>query len=261
MARKGFVRTNEQAEVLQREIEALKGAGVPVQEIRIGASAVSLPEDMAEGDVLVLYTLGACGGLSGAAALLGEAAARGITVRTLREGIDTSAPPSDWASTAELFRELVWTERSERARASLRATQAEGHRRAGRPKPERLVVQLRKALAEYYATERSVREICTDAGVDASVLYRCIDKNGLPRRSAIAADPALAPFREGRSLHVTMNGKRCTITPPSGKAGRQGRRGRPKKRSMNPTRGIDHPAPVPSGGSGRECRAEQTDVR
>ena len=45
MARKGFVRTNEQAEVLHREIEALKGAGVPVQEIRIGASTVSLPEE------------------------------------------------------------------------------------------------------------------------------------------------------------------------------------------------------------------------
>lgn len=54
--------------------------------------------------------------------------------------------------------------------------------------PERPVAELRKALAEYYATERSVREIYTDAGFDARVLYRCIDKNGLPRRSAIAAE-------------------------------------------------------------------------
>ena len=224
MAQKGFIRTNEQAEVLQREIEALKDAGVPVQDIRIGTSAVSLPEEMVAGDVLVLYTLGACGGLRNIAALLEEAAARDITVRALQEGIDTSIPPSDWASAAKLFRKLVWAERSERARASLRATQAEGHRRAGRPKSERLVLQLRKALAEYYATERSIREICTDAGFDAGVLYRCIDKNGLPHRSAITADPTLAPFREGRKLYVTINGKRCAITPPTEKAGKQIRR-------------------------------------
>lgn len=221
MAQKGFIRTNEQAEVLQREIEALKDAGVPVQDIWIGTSAVSLPEEMVAGDVLVLYTLGACGGLRSVAALLGEAAARGITVRALQEGIDTSVPPLDWASAAELFRKLVWTERSERVRASLRATQAERYRRAGRPKSERLILQLRKALAEYYATERSLREICTDAGFDAGVLYRCIDKNGLPHRNAIAVDPTLAPFREGRKLYVTINGKRCAITPPTEKTGSQ----------------------------------------
>lgn len=50
MAQKGFIRTNEQAEVLQREIEALKDAGVPVQDIWIGTSTVSLPEEMEAGD-------------------------------------------------------------------------------------------------------------------------------------------------------------------------------------------------------------------
>lgn len=46
-------------------------------------------------------------------------------------------------------------------------------------------------------TKRSERYICTDAGFDASILYRCNDRNDLPCRSAIAADPVFVPFRNG----------------------------------------------------------------
>lgn len=52
-------------------------------------------------------------------------------------------------------------------------------------------------FADYNTTKRSARDICTDAGFDASVPYRCIDRNGLPCRNAIAADSALVPFRNG----------------------------------------------------------------
>lgn len=210
---KGFVRTTNRADALQRDIGALTAAGVAVREILIGESVREALESMRPGDILVLCSLGCCGGLRGAAELLVTAAGRGVTVRALEERIDTSVPPADWASAAGLFQRLEWSHRSERVRASLRVTKAEGHRRPGRPKPERLKRGLCEALSAYYATERSVREICGDMDFDPSVLYRCIDQNGLPRRNEIAENPSRHPFSEGKPLRVRMGDEWVKVAP------------------------------------------------
>lgn len=213
-AMKGFIRATDRADALQREIAALTEAGIAAQDISVGESPSAAMEDMDVGGVLTMRSLACCGGLRGAAELLVAAAGRGVTIRTLDEGVDTSEAPADWASAARLFQRLEWSRRSELSRAALRGAKAVGGRGAGRPKPERLKRGLREALAEYYSTGRSVREICSPRSFDPSVLYRCIDQNGLPRRREVADDPSRHPFAGGKSLRVRMGDEWVKVAPP-----------------------------------------------
>lgn len=216
--RKGYLKTSPNGGDLARAISGMEAAGVSPDDILIGESVLAALEGMEAGDILVLFSLSCCGGVRGAAELLEAAAGRGVTVRALEEGLDTSVPPGDWASTAELFRCLEWSHRSERARAALRGAKTVGGRGAGRPKPERLKHGLCKALAEYYMTGRSVRKICRELELDPTVLYRCIKQNGLPRLSEIADDPSRHPFAGGKPLRVRMGDEWMTVFPPeSGK--------------------------------------------
>lgn len=233
MTHKGYLKTSTHAGELARAIAGMEAFGVSPDDILIGENVLTALESMEAGDVLVLHSLGCCAGVRGAAELLEAAAGRGVTVRALEEGLDTSVPPVDWASTAELFRRLEWSYRSERARAALRGSKTVGGRGAGRPKPERLKQGLCKALAEYYMTGRSVRKICRELELDPSVLYRCIKQNGLPRLSEIADDPSRHPFAGGKPLRVRMGDEWMTVFPPeSGK--------RQKRKSRNDTTNPDY---------------------
>lgn len=226
MTQKGYLKTLSNAGELARAVAGMEAAGIDPDDIRIGENVLSALEGMEAGDVLVLQSLGLCCGIRGAAELLRVAAGRGITIRTLEEGFDTSAPPADWASAAEVFQRMEWSYRSQLSRAALRSSKTIGGRGVGRPKSERLKRGLCRALAEYYATGRSVHEICFQRDFDPTVLYRCITQNGLPRRREIADDPLRHPFAGGKPLRVRMGDEWMTISPlESGK--------RKKRKSRN----------------------------
>lgn len=220
MTQKGYLKILHNAGELSRAISGLVAAGIDPDDILIGENVLAALEGMEAGDVLVLQSLGRCGGIRGAAELLRAAAGKGITVRTLEEGFDTSVPPADWASAAEVFRRMEWSHRSELSHAALRGAKAVGGRGAGRPKSERLKQGLCRALAEYYTTGYSVSKICLGQGFDPSVLYRCITQNGLPRRREMADDPSCRPFAGGKPLCVRMGDESVKVYPP--KSGEKG---------------------------------------
>lgn len=213
MAMKGYLKPAPTAGELTRGIAQLERSGVSTEDIVICESPEALLESLGAGDTLVIGTSGELGGLRRTAALLRAASLRGVSVRLLEEGIDTSAPVPDWAAAAELFSRIDRAHRSQKSRAAVFVARQSGHKGIGRSMDERTRRALKSSLRRYYSEDDSVREICTQEGLDASVLYRWIERNGLPRRENIAANPLLNPFRGGRALRVRLGDEDVVIAP------------------------------------------------
>lgn len=213
MTQRGYLKPTPNAGELARAISRLEDAGVAPDNILIGGSVQTVIGTMQAGDILVICSLSCCGGLRDVVQLLASASRQGVSIRSLDEGVDTSLPPQDWVSAAEIFLRLEWSHRSERTRAGIGKTKADGYRRAKRPNATQLKKSLSNALVEYYQSHLSVRAICMEQSLGPNVLYRCMDLNGLPRRGDIAENPSLHPFAEGKALRIRIRGEWVKISP------------------------------------------------
>lgn len=106
---------------------------------------------------------------------------RGIGLRVLHQGIDTTTPAGKMffhvlAAMAEFETALI----SERTRDGLAAARARG-RKGGR-RPKLTPAKLAAARKMYDAREHTVAEIASIVGVARSTLYRALDPSGTERR-------------------------------------------------------------------------------
>lgn len=226
MATKGWVKAAPTEGRTYARIAELERSGVRREDIVICDCPEALLESLVAGDTLVIGTSGELGGLRRTAALLRAAFLRGVSVRLLEEGIDTSAPVPEWAAAAELFSRIERSYRSQKSRSAVKVSRQPGHRGVGRPMAERTRQALERSLWRYYTECDGVRTICSQEGLDASVLYRWIGRNGLPRREDIAENRRANPLGEGRSVRVRLGDAQRVIGPPGS---RQGKIGRPDK--------------------------------
>lgn len=211
MAIKGYLRTGVTAGELRRGIAELESAGVPEDDIVICENPEAVRERLGAGDTLVMCTVYGLGGLRRMAKLLEEVSCRGLVLRILDEGIDTSVAAPDWLTVAGTLCRIEQAHRSERSRVAVHISRQPGHKPIGRPMAEKTVRQLRKAIRLYYTTGKSVREICYGEGFDPSILYRWMNRNGLPRREEVAADPSRNPLKAKNGLKVRFGNKILTL--------------------------------------------------
>jgi DNA invertase Pin-like site-specific DNA recombinase len=177
----GYVRISTRKQSVDGQVDALVRAGVPAEniygDVRSGAKwdrpgLVSLRDGrMRAGDTLKVVALDRLGrSLSEMVKLLGWIEHEGITLVSLREGIDLSTPTGRmlagiFASLAEYERALIL----ERAEAAREAARARG-RQVGRPKsidPEKLD-KARALLAGGWSRVQVAKEL----GVSRASLYR-----------------------------------------------------------------------------------------
>lgn len=177
----GYVRVSTKKQSLDGQVDALLAAGVPVEniygDVRSGAKwdrdglAALRDGRMREGDTLVVVALDRLGrSLSEMVRLLDWLTSEGITLVSLREGIDLATPTGKmlaaiFVALAEYERDLI----VERAEAAREAARSRG-RQVGRPKsttPE----SLDKARALLNAGWSRVR-VAQELGISRATLYR-----------------------------------------------------------------------------------------
>lgn len=176
----GYVRVSTRKQSLDQQVDALIAAGVPVEniygDVRSGAKwdragLDDLRKVLRSGDTLTVIALDRLGrSLSEMVKLLDWIVAEGITLRSLREGIDLSTPTGRmlagiFASMAEYERALI----IERADAAREAARSRG-RQVGRPKSID-PAKLDKARALLGAGWSRV-QVAAELGVSRASLYR-----------------------------------------------------------------------------------------
>jgi len=176
----GYVRVSTRKQTTEQQVDALLAAGVPEANIYgdVGSGASwergglrELRAGLREGDTLVVVALDRLGrSLSEMVKLLDWLVAEGITLRSLREGIDLATPTGRllagiFASLAEYERALIL----ERADAAREAARARG-RQVGRPKSID-AAKLDKARA-LLAGGWSRVQVAAELGVSRASLYR-----------------------------------------------------------------------------------------
>lgn len=186
MALLGYARTStaQQTGGVDRQEDDLRAAGCARVWTDAGASgkAMARPQLDAllayarEGDAIVVTELSRTGRtMRGVVVLVEELAERGIGVRSLTQGIDTSAGPMGkvilalCAALAEVERDIL----IERTKSGLAAARAQG-RVGGRPvvvTPEQLT-----AARTLIAGGQSVVSVARTLGVARSSLYRAIER-------------------------------------------------------------------------------------
>jgi len=172
------------------EVEA-KGAGRVYSDVASGKKGADRPgwdeclRSLRAGDTLMVTELSRLGrSTSQLAALADELAERGIALRILNVGVDTSTSAGRLvfdiiAAVSQMERELL----IERTQSGLAAARARG-RKGGR-KREFSRAAVRKAQEQYDKGELSVTEIARLAGVSRQTVYRYIDiTKGESSRSA-----------------------------------------------------------------------------
>ena len=182
----GYARVSTSRQKLDQQTDALTAAGVPAE--RIYSDTMSGKRDdrpglaamlayARTGDTVVVIALDRLGqSLSGIIRTLGTLTERGILLRSLREGIDTST--STGRMVAGIFASLAEYEHSlilERANAAREAAAARG-KQTGRPRtatPD----QIRQARQLREAGE-SMADIVKTLGVPRSTLYRALQQEG-----------------------------------------------------------------------------------
>ncbi len=176
----GYARVSTADQSLDRQVAELTAAGADRVFTETGsgkAGAVrpvwdELLRTLRKGDTLVVVELSRLGrSTSQLSALADDLAARGVALRILNLGIDTSTPGgklvySVIAAVAEMERDLL----IERTQSGLTAARARG--RVGGRKREFTPAAVRRAQALYDAGEMSVSEIARVSNVSRQTLYR-----------------------------------------------------------------------------------------
>lgn len=178
MAVVGYARISTRSQSLDQQIDALTAHGAErIFQDQMSGTRDDRPQLLAmldylrEGDVIVVVALDRLGrSLLGILKTVAELEQRGITVRSLRENVDSSTPVGKmimgiFGSLAEYERTLI-LERAEVARAAARAR----GKQTGRPKAM-TADQLRTARLMKDQGE-SVPTICQTLKVARSTLYR-----------------------------------------------------------------------------------------
>jgi DNA invertase Pin-like site-specific DNA recombinase len=139
---------------------------------------VKMLEQARAGDIIVVWRLDRLGrSLKELIEVVGDLAARGIELRSLKESIDTSTPTGKLmfhviAALAEFERDII----QERTLAGLEAARARG-RKGGRPKATSTIRpgDLARAQALYAAKENTVAEIMQLTGFkNRSTFYKYV---------------------------------------------------------------------------------------
>jgi DNA invertase Pin-like site-specific DNA recombinase len=182
----GYARVSTARQDLDRQIEALRGEGIPPKRIYVdkkSGSTTNRPglhealDHAREGDVIVVHTLDRLGRtVRDTLNLIHDLASRGVGVRNLADPIRVdSANPEDPMSQLAvvmlaLFGQMERTYAIERA-AHARAVAAAKGRRIGRPS---VVDPAKLAYAAHLRDQenQSISEIVKATGITRSSLYR-----------------------------------------------------------------------------------------
>ncbi|MBU8813937.1 MAG: recombinase family protein [Actinomycetota bacterium] len=177
----GYARVSTSAQNLAAQLSALNGAGVDSQRCftdQLSGSAKSDRPGLAAlldyarpGDTVVVTAIDRMGrSVAEVTRTIADLGDRGIKLRALREGIDTSTPSGRavaaiMASLAELELELG-RERRAASRESRRA------RRLPATKPPKLPPERQEQLRRLAATGEPVRELAEAFGIGRATAYR-----------------------------------------------------------------------------------------
>ena len=174
----GYARISTEDQNLDLQRDALSRAGCTrIYEDRKSGAKAERPgltlalEVVRAGDQLVVWRLDRLGrSLSDLIGLIRALDARGVELRSLTEGIDTSTINGKF--TFHLFAALAEFERAlirERTQAGLAAARARG-RKGGRPKALD-AGKRRHAVALYRGKQHTIAEICRLMGISKPTLY------------------------------------------------------------------------------------------
>lgn len=174
----GYARVSTIEQTLDLQQDALVAAGAAtIYADKASGKTADRPElvhclkALRGGDTLVVWRLDRLGrNLQDLIRIVSELEARGVTLKSLKEAVDTSGPAGKlvfhmFAALAEFERELL----RERTLAGLEAARARG-RKGGRPSLLD-AKQQRAALAMMRDREMSISEIANQFGVSRSTLY------------------------------------------------------------------------------------------
>ena len=182
MATIGYARVSTPDQSLDRQADELMAAGAEVVRSEVGSGKKGsdrpawdeLLRNLREGDTLLVTELSRLGrSTSQLAVLADDLSDRGIALRILNLGIDTSTPGgrlvySIIAAVAEMERALL----IERTMSGLAASRARG--RVGGRKPSLSPAQARRVKQLFAAQELTVQEIADLFGVSRQTVYRYV---------------------------------------------------------------------------------------
>ncbi len=189
----GYARVSTEEQCLDRQIDALKAAGVKEENIfkeKMSGTKSSRPrlnallEVVQEGDTVIVEALNRLGRSSSDLLVLMKAFNdKGVVLKSLKENLNFSTPTGVMMS--QLFAILAEFERSvivERVREGVAAARARG-RVGGRPSTPQKTID--KALQMYDLHNLTVSEICRACGISRPTLYKALrqreDKKKLER--------------------------------------------------------------------------------
>lgn len=176
----GYTRVSTSHQTTDQQLDALTAAGVErvFTDVMSGArddrpGLAALLDYARTGDTVVVVALDRLGrSLSGIIRTIEQLGERGVHIRSLREGIDTST--SVGRMLAGVFGALAEYERSlinERATAAREAAAARG-KQTGRPKS--LTDDQARQLRTLHAGGESVADLCRSFGVSRATAYRVL---------------------------------------------------------------------------------------
>lgn len=178
----GYARVSTEGQCLDRQIDALKAAGVKEENIykeKMSGTKSNRPkltallETVEAGDVVVIEALNRLGRSSSDLIMLMQTLnAKGVTLKSLKESFDFSSASGKMMSQflailAEFERNVI----TERVREGLSAARARG-RVGGRPATPQKVID--KALQMYAMRNLTVSEICRCCSISRPTLYKAI---------------------------------------------------------------------------------------
>lgn len=189
----GYARisTIEGAQVLDRQVDALRAAGCErIFEERASGARAERPglaaclDFLRKGDVLVVLDLDRLGRLAGELiSLIDQLEARGIAFRALNAPMDTTTPAGRaflqiQAAFAEMERNIL----RQRVKEGLAAARARG-RKGGRPRVM-TAEKLRYARHLMSDSTRSIPDICRElGGLRPSTLYHYLQADGALKKA------------------------------------------------------------------------------
>lgn len=178
----GYARVSTEEQCLDRQLDALKAAGVKEENIfkeKMSGTKSSRPKLNAlldvvqEGDTVIVESLNRLGrSSSDLIALMQTFNSKGVVLKSLKENLDFSTPTGVMMS--QLFTILAEFERNtivQRVREGLASARLRGHIGGRRPTPQKTID---KALQMYDLHNLTVSEICRACGISRPTLYKAL---------------------------------------------------------------------------------------